>query len=88
MSAPLVVDIGLAVQQLEASPELGDQMMKLVVGEIVAGQLKDAAEAVTDILTGLQAIIDRSNTGDPGTSKVGDMRKLAESLLAKHGGAA
>lgn len=33
----------------------------------------------------LQAIVDRSNNGDLGTSKVNDMRKLALDAIAKIG---
>lgn len=41
-----------------------------------------------ELLAGLREIVERSHTDPLGTSKVIDMRKIAEDLLAKHGGEA
>lgn len=46
------------------------------------------AVVIDTLLTGLQQIVDRSNDGELGTSKVIDMRNIALALLAQHGGAA
>ena len=47
-----------------------------------------AVNAYEGLLAGLRSIIDRSDNGELGTSKVQDIRRIAKALLDKHGGEA
>lgn len=48
--------------------------------------VREANAVKAELLAGFQAIVDRADNGELGTSKVQDMRRIASALLAKHGG--
>ncbi|TCR07292.1 hypothetical protein [Neorhizobium sp. JUb45] len=73
MSDPIVVDIGAAMQMLEANPELARKMNELVLGPVIAEQLASReelintlGEALTLSLDNMQAASDLFEDGHNG----------------------
>lgn len=70
MSEPIVVDIGAAMQTLEANPDLARKMNELVLGPVIAEQLvarealiMQLGEALTLSLDNMQAAADLFEDG-------------------------
>lgn len=70
MSEPIVVDIGAAMQTLEANPDLAAKMNELVFGKLIADQLEQRealimqlGEALTVTLGNLEKAADLFEDG-------------------------
>lgn len=70
MSEPIVVDIGAAMQTLEANPDLAAKMNELIFGKLVADQLAQRealimqlGEALTLVLGNLEKSADLFEDG-------------------------